>query len=110
MRTDYKFWFIRRDDNDFIEEAAIRFYEGDYEEVEDTETKEKRIVYKRYKILNKTDLVHLGTGFIKDSNNNDVRFYTSADFGNIKTDDDLRKFLNKELKKDMKREAIEEQK
>lgn len=27
--TDYKFWFIRRDDNGFITEVAVRFYEGE---------------------------------------------------------------------------------
>ena len=36
MLTDYKFWYIKRSDNGFIEEATIRFYEGDLQVVQKT--------------------------------------------------------------------------
>jgi len=78
---DYKFWFIRRDNDGFIIEAAVRFYEGKY----------KDKVYIRTKKL-------------------DTKIYTDKDFGLIKTDDELRKFLNQQLAKIKGREAIPEQK
>jgi len=99
--TDYKFWFIRRDDDGFITEAAVRFYEGGYD-AEGT--------YVRSKLLEKIDLKHLDKKFVKDSNGTDTKLYTQADFGSIKTDDELRTFLNSELAKDTKREPIKEQK
>jgi len=100
-KSNYKFWFIRRDDDGFIEEAAIRFYEGDY----DAEGK-----YVRSRRLDKNDLKHLDKKFIKESSGVDAKFYTRIDFGQIKTDDELRAFLNKELAKDKTRKPIEEQK
>src|SRR3990167_3588837 len=99
--TDYKFWFIRRDDDGFITEAAVRFYEGGFD-AEGT--------YVRSKLLEKIDLKHLDKKFVKDSNGTDTKLYTQADFGSIKTDDELRTFLNSELAKDTKREPIKEQK
>jgi len=99
--TDYKFWFIRRDDDGFITEAAVRFYEGDY----DADGK-----YVRSKLLGKIDLKHLDKKFVKDSAGVDTKSYTQADFGSIKTDDELCTFLNSELAKDTKREPIKEQK
>ena len=99
--TDYKFWFIRRDDDGFITEAAVRFYEGGYNAAGE---------YVRSKLLGKIDLKHLDKKFVKDSAGVDTKSYTQADFGSIKTDDELCIFLNSELAKDTKRESIEGQK
>ena len=103
-RTDYKFWFIRRDDDGFIEEAAIRFYEGDYV------LEGGKQVYKRTKRLAPQDLKHLNKSFIGEANGNPATLYTYQDFGRIKTDDELRSFLNKEIGKDKARTPIDEQK
>jgi len=112
MYTDYKFWFIRRDDDGFITEVAVRFYEGEYA------TDEGQQVYTRTRRLQTLDdLKHLarivkGKPILKgvsESNGNMAVYYEPADFGRIKTDDELRVFLNKELAKDTTREPIEEQ-
>ena len=121
MLTDYKFWYIRRDDNGFITDCAIRFYESEIstkdEQVWD-ETEKKFILkpvtkYRRNKRLQKADLNYLKKGeekFIKELSGADAVLYTQEDFGQIKTDDELRLFLNKELAKDKNRKAIPEQK
>jgi len=111
--TDYKFWFIRRDDAGYIEEAAVRFYEGKIQKVKqkDKKTGEEKEIdhYIRTKRLTDNDLSHLGGGFIVDSLGNKAKRYTPADFGWIKEDEELRQFLNKELAKDKQRVAIKEQ-
>lgn len=104
MKTDFKFWYIRRDDNGFIEEATVRFYEGDLV------MKNGKVVYERTKRLGKDDLKHLDSIFKKESNGNDAKVYTQNDFGLIKTDEELVSFLKSEIKKDKDREVINEQK
>ena len=106
--TDYKFWFIRRDDDGFITEAAVRFYEGDHQPV--TVGGETSIKYVRAKRLKKNDLKHLDDKYVKESSGVDAKLYTPDDFGLIKTDDELRAFLNGELTKDKTRIPIKEQK
>ena len=122
MLTDYKFWYIRRDDSGFIIEVAVRFYEGDITTESEkvffnpaTGTDEFGDVtrYRRFKRLKKPDLNYLkklSSEFKKEYNDNDAVIYTQKDFGIISEDDDLRDFLNKELKKDKSRVAIDEQK
>lgn len=97
--TDYKFWYIERDDDGFITEAAVRFYEGNYVDG----------IYKRTTRLQDKDLKHLNKLMKKEDNGNEAIIYTSLDFGTIKTDDELRQFLNNELAKDTTRVAIPEQ-
>lgn len=109
MRTDYKFWFIRRDDNGFITEVAIRFYEGEYE------IKSGKQVYIRTKRLETlSDLPHLvKRGVLKVINEitgEKAIYYNQEDFGQIKTDNELRNFLNQEISKDKGREPINEHK
>jgi hypothetical protein len=109
MRTDYKFWYIKRDDDGYITEVAVRFYEGDY-------VNKKYIRTKRLQTIN--ELGHLtkevkGKKVLRglvESNGNKAVFYEPADFGKIKTDDELRIFLNKEISKDKGREPVNEQK
>lgn len=106
MRTDYKFWYIKRDDNGLITEAAIRFYEGNYD------GEGKYIRTKRLETF--ADLEHLAkAGVIKgitEKTGKKAIFYTQSDFGQIKTDDELRLFLNKEITKDPVRVPIDGQK
>ena len=99
MRCDFKFWYIRRDDDGFITEAAIRFYEGDYVEGK----------YIRTKRLLPIEMPHIKKETVVESNNNAAILYTDSDFGRIKTDDELRKFLKKEIGKDKARTPINEQ-
>lgn len=113
--TDYKFWYIRRDDDVHISEAAIRFYEGDIttENEKDSLTGIIKPVarYRRSSRLQKEQLSHLGGKETKkEESGNDAVIYTPKDFGVISTDDELRSFLNRELKKDKKRSQINEQK
>lgn len=110
MLTDYKFAYIKRDDDGFITEVAIRFYEGEVVEVDDVDidtgevTKVQR--YVRTKKLASKDLKHLKFKFKKDAKNGDVSVYTTADFGIIKTDEQLCLHLDKEAVKDKKRSHI----
>lgn len=109
MKTDYKFWYIKRDDNIHISEAAIRFYEG--EVTTEGEDGEPVTRYRRVKRLKETDLGHLKSKKVKkESSGNDSIIFGQEDFGVISTDDELRLFLNKELAKDANREPIDQQK
>lgn len=112
MLTDYKFWFIRRDDNGFITEVAVRFYEGDQV------LENGKLAYKRSKRLQTAqDLAHLAQVIdgktvvvgLKENNGNVAVYYTPTDFGRIKTNKELCLFLNKELLKDPNRMPIPEQ-
>ena len=112
MFKDYKFWFIKRDDYGFITEAAIRFYEGEYRNVEVDDLLGGKIILNKYirtKRLD-VDVNELDGKTIKDSAGNKARLFTLDNFGQIKTDDELQEFLNKELNKIKGREAIPEQK
>ncbi len=113
MLTDYKFWYIRRDDKGFITEATVRFYEGDIttENEMNVDGITKAVTrYRRTKRLQKADLPHFtDKAIIKESSGTETIIYISDDFGQIKTDDELRLFLNKELKKDTQRSPILEQ-
>lgn len=113
MFTDYKWWYIKRDDNDFITEVAVRFFEGEYKIIDG---KEKYVRTRRLETI--TDLAHLvlqidGQEVLKgvtEQTGEKAVFYTQEDFGQIKTDDELRTFLNKEIAKDKGRQVINEQK
>lgn len=106
--TDYKFWYIRRNDAGFIIEAAVRFYEGNYEtKVIDGVSKN---VYVRSKRLDIPDLGYLGDQEVRiETNGNKTILYKPDDFGAIKTDNELRLFLNKQIDKDRGRATIPEQ-
>ena len=106
---DYKWWFVRRNDAGKITEVAVRFYEGDYQTVKDENDKDV-IVYVREKKLIATDLTHLDKGSDSlDSANKYARIYLPKDFGEIKTDDELRTFCNSQLAKDTGRNKTPEQ-
>lgn len=107
MLTDFKFWYIKRDDKGKILEAAIRFYEGEI-----TTALEDGIEVTRYRRTAKLDPkteAHINEkrAFRKDANGNDVALYYPSDFGEITTEDELAVFLKGELAKDVKREPVE---
>lgn len=103
MYTDYKIWFIKQDNNGFIEEVGVRFYEGDYI-IENEEEK-----YRSLKRLSKfKDLEYLakdlgGEKLIKGITENNGKFavyFSREDFGDIKTQEELTLFLDKKLAED----------
>lgn len=107
MKTSYKLWYVRRDDDVHISECAVRFYEGEIRQPE-LETKPR---YIRSRQLLKKDLPHhKDRETINDSNNTEHIVFTDKDFGVISTEEELFAFLNTELSKDKKREPIDEQK
>lgn len=106
--TDYKFWYIKQDDDGTVLEAAVRFYEGDV-----TTELEDGVEVTRYRRATKLDPKtedHIKTGraYKKDSGNNDVALYYPSDFGKINTIDQLNEFMKGELEKDSKRSPIDE--
>lgn len=114
MLIDWKFWYVTRDDNGFIVECAVRFYEGEVTTKPEFNFDNKKLEpitrYRRIRRLGKVDLSHLEGEFKKDSRGEDAKVYHRGDFGIIKTDDELMLFLNQEIKKDISRSPIEEQK
>ena len=106
--TDYKFWYIKRDDDGFIIEAAVRFYEGNYI----TETVEgiPQVIYKRIKRLNPGETPHKNMPRKAEVSGKETVLFSQVNFGQIKTDDELRLFMNGELMKDLLRSPINEQK
>lgn len=116
MKTDYKLWYVARDDNGFITEVAVRFFEGEVTTQDERHfiTKELRPItrYRRTKRLQAGDLKHFPkkARFKKDGAGNDARIYGTSEFGAIKTDEELLAFLDKELAKDKGRQPVEEQK
>lgn len=101
----YKFWYITRNDDGFITEAGIRFYEGQKKnvEIENLITKEKQTVnmFVREKRLTPIELKDLSSKATrKEANGDDAIVYTPAHFGKISSNYELRLFLNKELAKD----------
>ena len=113
-KIDYKFWYIRRDDDVHISECAVRFFEGDMFNIDVTDPltgdSTQELKYKRTKRLKKTDLPFLSDKKTKkDVNGRDTVIYTNEDFGVITDDDELRAFLNGEMKKDTTRDNIDEQ-
>ena len=103
MNIDYKFWYVTRDDSGEITEAAIRFYEGEEKDVswKDLATgkdKTKRR-YVRAKRLSKDDVPELDGLGRHDTEGFWARVYRPEHFGKIKSDDELRLFLNRQIAK-----------
>ncbi len=89
-----------RDDDDWIEAALIAFYEGEYHP--------EKNAFRIKKRLTRSDLWHLTSTIFNPENNAEV-LYLPKHFGRISTDDELRKFLNFEISKDVDRKPIPEQ-
>jgi hypothetical protein len=114
MLTDYKIWYIKRDDNNFIIEVAIRYFEGSITTLSEKVGFDSHIEqvsrYRRSKRLMKSDLPHFkNEKFGKEENGNDAVIYFPINFGSIKTDDELHSFLRKQIAKDTTRTIINEQ-
>ena len=100
MTIDYKFWYITRDDDGFIIEAAIRFSEGAVTTEDETDSNGNTAAvtrYRRSKRLTDSDLGFLGTGFKQEQTGEYCKIYTPADFGDISDNNQLRVFLNGQL-------------
>lgn len=118
MKTNYKFWYIKRDDDIHIDEVAVRFFEGDII------TQEERIFnevikefifkmvtkYKMFRRLQILDLPHEAGRELKNDSGGDCLIYTFKDFGITSDLDDVRVFLNGILNKDKMRDPENAQK
>ncbi len=114
LKSEYKFWYIKRDDNGFITEAAIRYYEGavttENEVVQLHGVPEPVTKYRRTARLQKADIFDSASKtFVDEANGNDAVVFTTKDFGRIKTEDELRAFLNVDLARDTTRTPIDQE-
>lgn len=100
MNIEYKFWYIKRNDDGFITETAVRFYQGKY--IKDEYVREKRLLENDLKFLKDKKT-------IIESNELPTKLFNQEDLGMIKTDDEICNFLNKILEKDTTRQPIKEQ-
>lgn len=97
--TDYKIWYIKRDDNVHISEAGVRFFEGRIERktVKGVQTdvyiRERKIPFEELSYLDSNKFRMETTG-VKSV------VYTPAEFGVITTDNQLRLYLNNQIAKD----------
>lgn len=113
MLTNYKFAYILRKDDINIGECGVRFYEGEVSTKPELNTITQEIKdITRYRIsrrLRGDELNHLDGKRATEVFIDDLVIYTKENFGNITTDDELRLFLNSELKKDSERSPQKEQ-
>lgn len=113
MQTDYKFWYIQREDNVHISQCAIHIFEGS------VTTKSEKMPgqaaknvtrYRRSRRIPPSELPHFsGRATRTDASGGDCLVFTDSDFGVITTYDELRTYLNGELKKDASRTPIPKQ-
>jgi hypothetical protein len=108
--TDYKWWFVRRDDDGYITEVGVRFCQGEYQSITDELSGSVTNQYVRTERLAANNMPdgRLGSDAFESSGKY-ARQYTQADFGLIKTDEELRAFCDKELSKDTVRKVISAQ-
>lgn len=102
MQISYKFWYITREDDSYISEAAIRFYEGENMDVEVADILGAKSTVNRYvrtKRLEPKDIPELMGVYRQEADGSYARSYTPSHFGKIKTDNELRLFINKEMAK-----------
>lgn len=110
-KIDFKFWYIRRDDDVHISEAAIRFYEGDITTKDELDFDTRSYVpirrYRRVLRLTAQDMSYLGNKPIrKELSGHDAIIFTPADFGVISTEAELDAFINRIIKDDPIRSRI----
>lgn len=117
MKTSYKFWYVSKNDDGFIDEVAVRFFEGilvtnvvQFEDPTTGEVSSREVEeYQRTKRLSKKDLPHIKNEAVVEENGNECILYTDSDFGKTKDLDDVILFLNSELLRDKKRQAEDTQ-
>lgn len=103
MKLNYKFWYIKRDDDGFITEAAIRYYEGDFADIVVKDDDGNNVIVNKFvreKRLKRNDVKKLAKKGVYENGDKEAFIYTEEDFGRIKTDDELRSFLDENCKKD----------
>jgi hypothetical protein len=97
--VDYKFAYIMRDDSGSITEAGVRFYQGAMvtEAQKQTDGSTKNVTY--YKRAQRIAVfpAALIPQLKSDSLGDPLIVFTADTFGKIKTDDELRLFLNGKL-------------
>lgn len=98
--ADFKYWYIKRDDDGFITEVAVRFYEGDMFLVSlpnaTTGVPETKNVYVRTARIKLPQLTHLD-GVSAKENQEDVKVYFATNFGAIKTEIQLSAYLESQM-------------
>lgn len=107
MFKDYKFGYVKRDASGYISEATLHFYKGDYQTItisapkieigSATGTTTNAVVYVRAAGFSLDELSPM-SGLTAKASSGERRF-TAADFGQIKTDDELAAFCNGQLAK-----------
>ena len=109
---EYKFWYIRRDDNGYITEAAINFCKGEYKDVSTLldGVERTRNMWVRERKLRDNELKDLNVKILNRLDGTQSVLYIPKDFGKIKTDDELRLFLNEQLDKIKGLNPVDEQK
>lgn len=108
---DYKFWYVRRDDDVHISEAAVRFYEGEESAQLEADDDGVETMVTRYRRSKKLQGAELPADKPKklDKAGAETVIYTAADFGVISTDEELRAYLNQDLKKFVGKSPVKEQ-
>lgn len=109
MLTDYKFWYITQQDDNQIVECAVRFFEGEINTKDEFigDRIESVTAYRRSKKLDPNKMNHVKHKRMKkDAGGNDCVIYDVNDFGVITTREELKAFMNLELKKDKDRTSI----
>jgi len=112
MLTDYKFWYIiwqGPGEVGPILEVAVYFSEGEMQLVNTEKGQVLRYVRTKKLTANETPEPHKSRRKVITNNGNEMILYTQADFGRISSYEELRVFLNGELKKDKTRTPISEQ-
>ena len=95
---DYKFWYIQRSDDGFIEKAAIRVYQGDIttenEEIDIHRNLGPVTRYRRAQRIPELVLRRFSDRIEYDSVGNPAFVLNNSDFGAIRTDAELCAFIN----------------
>lgn len=94
-----KWWYVKRNDDGFITEATVRFYEAEINTKDETVVENGKLKAKPVTKLRITRPVDVSNrkNIKKDANGVDTVLYTQKDFGQIKTDEELRSFCDQQL-------------
>ena len=84
---NFKFAYIKRNDDGRIVEAAIRYFEGEFIK----HSKSKKLTFIRNKRLN------VRGNSAQDANGHSIHIYDKDNFGEIYTDDELRLFCQSKM-------------
>jgi len=108
MKINFNIWFIDRDDDGFIKKSGVSFYEGNFEDATEFDAGGSPKTVNKYIInrkLGKADLTHQKK-WVNRINSGESAIFDVSDFGQIKTEEEMRTFLAGELTKDKTRESL----